>query len=225
MFHLTSWSATDPQLYTKAFTGPGKAHPKAWCDHCLTSSHLSSECPIFLRRASQETQGLDGWPHPPRQICRNFNRGRCSREDCPADSLPHSGMSGSPPCHLLPCQVGLPQETLSWFPSLHLPAHTLPQSSSPPPSLLSPTDFLSTQRWLILSLSPLKTSPFSHQHLHFPLPPPSQAFPFSHQHHPSIPLSLTSHPFFLLHPTSYWQPSHTCESKSSWLSPHRSPQH
>ena len=47
-FRLSSWGQIDPQLYTKAFTGSGKANPRAWYDHCLTSSHSSSDCPLFF---------------------------------------------------------------------------------------------------------------------------------------------------------------------------------
>ena len=46
-FHLASRGKIDPQLYTKAFTGSSKACPRAWCDHCLTSSHTSYECILF----------------------------------------------------------------------------------------------------------------------------------------------------------------------------------
>ena len=47
-FRLTSWGQIDPQLYTKAFTGAGKAKARAWCDHCLAPSHTPAECPIFI---------------------------------------------------------------------------------------------------------------------------------------------------------------------------------
>ena len=46
-FKLASWGNIDPQLYAKAFTGVGKAKPRAWCESCLTGQHSTSDCPLF----------------------------------------------------------------------------------------------------------------------------------------------------------------------------------
>ena len=87
-FKLTSWGHIDPQLYTRAFTGPGKARPRAWCDHCLTSSHTSPECPLFslggpAKRARVAPAGpRQAMRTQPRDICCNYNRGRCSQDGC-----------------------------------------------------------------------------------------------------------------------------------------------
>ena len=80
-FRLTSWGQIDPQLYTKAFTGSGKARPRAWCDHCLTSSHSPSECPLFsssgpAKKPRVTTAGpRHTTPTRTKEVCRNFNRG------------------------------------------------------------------------------------------------------------------------------------------------------
>ena len=99
-FRLASWGQIDPQLYTKAFTGSGKARPRAWCDHCLTSSHSSSDCPLFssggpAKKARVPTAGPKYTTQTQaKEICRNYNRGRCARGDC---SRRHACLT--PGCH------------------------------------------------------------------------------------------------------------------------------
>ena len=73
-FRLTSWGQIDPQLYTKAFTGAGKAKAQAWCDHCLAPSHTPAECPYFYpggsakqsRVATAGPKQFSQTPSPPR---------------------------------------------------------------------------------------------------------------------------------------------------------------
>ena len=85
-FCLTAWGQIDPQLYTKAFTGSGKARPRAWCDHCLTRAHTSSDCPLSPSSGSakkpQISSQRSSQTSSSKEICRNFNHGRCSRGDC-----------------------------------------------------------------------------------------------------------------------------------------------
>ena len=46
-FRLASWGHIDPQLYAKAFTGPGKAKPQVTCDLCLSATHLTFQCRFY----------------------------------------------------------------------------------------------------------------------------------------------------------------------------------
>ena len=86
---LPSWGHIDPDLYTRAFTGPGKAKPQATCDLCLSTTHVSSQCHFYSGGPVKRPQAsMAGPKHPAqatatsREICLNFNRGKCSRNDC-----------------------------------------------------------------------------------------------------------------------------------------------
>ena len=89
-FRLASWGNIDPQLYAKAFTGSGKARPRAWCDSCLTAQHSTADCPLFYpggpakkARATPAGPRHSSRPNIASEICRNFNRGRCHSPNCP----------------------------------------------------------------------------------------------------------------------------------------------
>ena len=56
-FRLASWGNIDPQLYAKAFTGSGKARPRAWCDSCLTAQHSTADCLFFIPEGQLRRQG------------------------------------------------------------------------------------------------------------------------------------------------------------------------
>ena len=128
---LASWGQIDRQLYT--FTGSGKAHPKAWCDHCLTSSHSSSDCPLFS--SGGPAKKAPNTTHRPRQtqakeICRNYNWRRCSRDDFPCHHVLR--LSWVTPSHLLPHQqIPLGSSDLSEDSPLSTPP------PSPPPATTS----------------------------------------------------------------------------------------
>ena len=70
-----------------AFIVSGKVCPRAWCDHCLTHVHASFDCPLSHSRGSAKKplvmsqRSLQATSS--KEICRNFNHGRCSRGDCP----------------------------------------------------------------------------------------------------------------------------------------------
>ena len=90
-FRLITWGQIDPQIYAKAFTGVGKAKARAWCDTCLVSHHTTADCPIFYQggpakkaRAAVVGPKRDTQHSPSsKDICLNYNRGRCSKDDCP----------------------------------------------------------------------------------------------------------------------------------------------
>ena len=45
-FRLFLWGHIDPQVYSKAFTSASKAKPGAHCSLCLSTFHITSECPF-----------------------------------------------------------------------------------------------------------------------------------------------------------------------------------
>ena len=107
-YRLASWDQIDPQLYSKAFAASGKARPRDWCDHCLTSSHSSSDCPLSsssgpAKKARVPTAGpKHNTQTQAKEICHNYNRGRCSQGDCPRRHVClTSGLSCVTPGHLL----------------------------------------------------------------------------------------------------------------------------
>ena len=90
-FRITTWGQIDPQIYAKAFTGVGTAKARAWCDTCLVSHHATADCPLFYqggptKKARAAVVGPKrGTQHSPssKDICLNYNRGRCSEDHCP----------------------------------------------------------------------------------------------------------------------------------------------
>ena len=88
-FKLPSWGHIDPQLYAKAFTGASKGKPNAHCTLCLSTTHPTQDCSLYhagpAKRARVTTAGpkrtapLVGG----KELCLNFNRGRCHSHDCP----------------------------------------------------------------------------------------------------------------------------------------------
>ena len=87
-FRLSSWGHIDPQIYSKAFTGASKAKPSAHSSLCLSTFHSTSDCPLYSSGPAKKARtGLAGPKrlvplHNGKEICLNFNRGRCSRENC-----------------------------------------------------------------------------------------------------------------------------------------------
>ena len=82
----TPWGQIDPALYSRAFTGLGKAKPFATCAICLQAGH---DCPFYadgpVKRARGMVAGLK-FSAPAtnnREVCQNFNRGRCAANECP----------------------------------------------------------------------------------------------------------------------------------------------
>ena len=135
-FRLTG--QIDPQIYAKAFTGVGKAKARAWCDTCLVSHHTTADCPLFFIKEGQPRRPGQPWLAPRRhpalpsskEICLNYNRGRCSKDDCPRRHvcLLPGGEGGGAPSLALPRPQVLTEEALGSSSPRHPPpyAHPLP---------------------------------------------------------------------------------------------------
>ena len=102
--HLPSWGIIDPQTYARAFTGVNKARAGTLCSICLDPTHSTSECTLYSGgpakrpRASQAGPKRNGPLTSAREICLNFNRGRCAKEDCPrAHACSFRGCGGQHP--------------------------------------------------------------------------------------------------------------------------------
>ena len=87
LLKLSPWGHIDPLLYSRAFTGPGKAKANATCPLCLGVGHSAPECYLYTDGPARKARGTPAGPRRPapshQQICINFNRGRCLRNDCP----------------------------------------------------------------------------------------------------------------------------------------------
>ena len=87
-----NWSALDPRLYNEAFTGRARSIPR--CQHCLSEAHGSAACPVnpdplplchlaqvpAAPAAHLSATGNQG--NTRREICRNYNEGRCKFPHC-----------------------------------------------------------------------------------------------------------------------------------------------
>ena len=157
-FRLATWGQIDPQLYTRAFTGAGKARPRALCDHCLSPGHSSTDCTLFYPRGpAKRAKVTPAGPRPsttrPQEVCRNFNRGRCSRDDCPRR---HTCLTPGCSAHIQPSRAQT-NEPLHANPSLlisHMPSitfHVLPLPPNPPLPLTH-----------ALSFTPIPCTPIHH---------------------------------------------------------------
>ena len=108
-FRLTAWGQLDPQLYAKAFTGTGKAKAAAHCSICLETGHSTAECSLYTGGPAKKSRVTQAGPRhsgpthsststTPREICYNFNRGRCTAKDCSrAHTCSFSGCGGPHP--------------------------------------------------------------------------------------------------------------------------------
>ena len=87
-FRLSSWGHIDPQIYSKAFTGATKVKTGAHCSLCLSTSNSTSECPLYSSGPAKKAwTGLAGPKrlvplHNGKEICLNFHRDGCSKENC-----------------------------------------------------------------------------------------------------------------------------------------------
>ena len=87
LLKLATWGQIDPLLYSRAFTGPGKAMANATCPLCLGLGHSAADCSFYLGGPAKTAWGATAGPRQSaptyREICIRFNRGRCLRNDCP----------------------------------------------------------------------------------------------------------------------------------------------
>ena len=96
-FRPSTWGQLDPQLYAKAFIGSSKTRASSHCTLCLEATHPTADCPLHTKgtcpKAALYTSGPAKKPRtapagpkrsgPPKELCLNFNRGRCTAKDCP----------------------------------------------------------------------------------------------------------------------------------------------
>ena len=86
-YHTARWGEIDPQLYTKAFTG--KKRVSSCCLTCLSPAHITNDCPLqepgpSKKARVQPPEHKSAIPkHHGREVCLNWNRGRCSNNPCP----------------------------------------------------------------------------------------------------------------------------------------------
>ena len=85
-----NWSACNTRLYNEAFTGRAKTIPR--CQHCLSTTHSTRLCPTNPDPSA--SHGTPQTSHPSsvlaastgsstrREICRNYNEGRCKYSRC-----------------------------------------------------------------------------------------------------------------------------------------------
>ena len=151
------WSVPNSRLYNEAFTGRALMIPR--CQHCLSEDHGSAGCP------QHPNPMVVGWFQPPgslqlgaptavsqnpsttlspstlkppgREVCRNFNNGRCRFSRCRflhtcADCLgptrhfsAHIDWQHRPPC--VATRANQP------YPYMPLPAQYTGPGSQPPP--------------------------------------------------------------------------------------------
>ena len=86
LLKLSAWGHIDPLLYSRAFTGPGKARTNSTCTLCLGVGHSAFECDLYSEGPAKRARGAQAGPRrlapSQREICINFNHGRCLRNDC-----------------------------------------------------------------------------------------------------------------------------------------------
>ena len=74
-------------LYSRAFTGSGKPRTNSMCTLCLGVGHSAFECDLYSDGPAKRARGAQAGPRrlapSQREICINFNHGRCLRNDCP----------------------------------------------------------------------------------------------------------------------------------------------
>ena len=68
LLKLSAWGHIDPLLYSRAFTGPGKARTNSHVHALPRRRPLGFRVRFIFRRASQESQGHSGWSEAARPI-------------------------------------------------------------------------------------------------------------------------------------------------------------
>ena len=142
LLKLATWGQIDPLLYSRAFTGPGKAMANATCPLCLGLGHSAADCSFYLGGPAKTAWGATAGPRQSaptyREICIRFNRGRCLRNDCPRRHICSvKGCGGAACLTLLPGQALLPPQTVfTYRPSADMPRR---RHCTPHPSQCYPT--------------------------------------------------------------------------------------
>ena len=102
----TPWGKIDPALYSRAFTGPGKAKPFATCAICLQAGHAQSDCPFYTDRPAKRARGMVAGPKfsAPATNNREVCRKRC------VEILPAVRYLLGPRMCRTPCILSLPPQ-------------------------------------------------------------------------------------------------------------------
>ncbi len=89
-YRLTRWGEIDPHIYSRAFTGMRRSSNQ--CSLCTSSIHRMEDCSLYTGGPARKPRTTPAGPKPRstvpnyhgKEVCLNWNRGRCSREhDCP----------------------------------------------------------------------------------------------------------------------------------------------
>ena len=142
LLKLSLWGQIDPLLYSRAFTGPGKAKANATCPLCLGIGHSATAYHLYSEGLARTTRGTAAGPQcaalAQHKICINFNQGQCLRNDCPRQHVCSICGCGSPHASLCCLDKHSPPPPPRRR-SNHLPPLS-PQSPSPsPPHSPSPS--------------------------------------------------------------------------------------
>ena len=88
--HLVRWADIDSTLWNRAFSGMSKA--TACCSICLDTSHSMVDCPLYSQGSAPRRNTLPAGPSNSsgsipstsiiRQVCINWNRGKCRFPNC-----------------------------------------------------------------------------------------------------------------------------------------------
>ncbi len=89
-FRLSRWGEIDPHIYTKAFTGTRRSTNQ--CSLCTSMFHRIEDCDLYTGGPVRKARTTQPGPrsrsavptHRGKEVCLNWNRGKCSRDhDCP----------------------------------------------------------------------------------------------------------------------------------------------
>lgn len=88
-FHISQWGERDLQLYNKTFVGV-KRRNTAHCAICLSTSHATADCSLYQEGPAKKSKSVPAGPraagvpwHAGREVCLNWNRGKCADTSCP----------------------------------------------------------------------------------------------------------------------------------------------
>lgn len=116
-YHLGVWGQIDPQIYSKAFTGASR-RASSLCSLCLATSHGTAECPLYTPGPAKKPRASPAGPRRTaplangKEICLNYNRGRCSRDDCPrSHACSFRGCGGAHPALRCTLRRSSPRKT------------------------------------------------------------------------------------------------------------------
>ena len=88
-FHISTWGERDLQLYNKVFVGVRRRNA-AHCAICLSTAHSTADCGLYQGGPAKKSKSAPAGPKTPgvpwhegREVCLNWNRGKCADAGCP----------------------------------------------------------------------------------------------------------------------------------------------